>query len=205
MTPPQLLTFAAVLAVVTVVLGYIVKTGPPSAIDVAADRAFGGKGKRIAWLLTRSGYARWLAILYVALGAVGVVVARRSLPDLLLLLVVQILAQLSVHGLKSLFARVRPEEWLVRQERGASFPSGHATTAAVTYYGVLVLAQLEPSPRAVSVALAIILVPWALGIGWSRIVLRAHHLTDVVGGYLFGLAWLCVLLAVHSRVAAVGR
>jgi membrane-associated phospholipid phosphatase len=205
MTPAQLLTLAAVLAVVTVALGYIVKTGPPSAIDVAADRAFGGKGTRVAWLLTRCGYTRWLAMLYVAIGAVGVVVARRSLPDVLVLLVAQLLSQVSVQGLKSVFARVRPQEWLVRQERGASFPSGHATTAAVTYGGVLVLALLERPPQAASLAIAIVLVPWILGIGWSRIVLRAHHLTDVVGGYLLGLAWLCVLLAVHSRVAAAWR
>lgn len=200
MTPQQLLTLAAGLAIVTVALGYLVKKGPPSAIDVAADRAFGGKGKRAAWLLTRCGYARWLAVVYAALGVV-VVVARRSLPDVLLLLVAQVLSQLSVYAVKSLFARVRPEQWLVRQERGASFPSGHATTAAVTYGGVLVLALLEPLPQALSAALAIIFVPWILGIGWSRIVLRAHHLTDVVGGYLFGVAWLCVVLAVHSRLA----
>jgi membrane-associated phospholipid phosphatase len=198
-TTPQLLALAALLVVVTIVLGYIVKTGPPSAIDVAADRVFRGRGKRVAWLLTRSGYVKWLAILYAALGAVAVV-DRRFLPDVFLLLVAQMLSQLSVHGLKQHFARVRPDEWLVRAERGKSFPSGHATTAAVTYGGLLAVALLEPLPQWIRIASAVVLVSWILGICWSRIALRAHHLTDVAAGYLFGVAWLCLFLAVHASL-----
>jgi undecaprenyl-diphosphatase len=41
-----------------------------------------------------------------------------------------------------------------------------------------------------------------VAIGWSRLALGAHYATDVLGGYLLGGAWLCLALAVRSRLAA---
>jgi membrane-associated phospholipid phosphatase len=197
----QLLALSVLLMVVTFALGYVVRTGPAPAIDVAADRVFGGRGKRAAWLLTRSGYTPWLTALYVAF-CLAAVADRRLVADASLLLVSQLASQLGVQGLKGVFARVRPQEWLIREEPGKSFPSGHAATAAVTYGGLLATVLLQPLPQWVRVASAIVFFLWILGICWSRIVLRAHHLTDVVAGFLFGLAWLCAFLAARVVLAA---
>jgi membrane-associated phospholipid phosphatase len=35
-----------------------------------------------------------------------------------------------------------------------------------------------------------------LGICWSRLALRAHYLTDVLSGALFGASFLCLGMAV---------
>ena len=93
---------------------------------------------------------------------------------------------------------------------GKSFPSGHAMTATVGY-GTLLFAFLPLIPdkwRLRAVAGYVILV---LGVGASRLGLGVHFLSDVLGGYILGAAWLCVSVATfriwrreqHKRTADV--
>ncbi|MFH8636481.1 phosphatase PAP2 family protein [Streptomyces goshikiensis] len=70
---------------------------------------------------------------------------------------------------------------------GFSFPSGHAMTAT-TSCAVLLLVLLPLVPRAWRA------VPWAfavtavLGVGYTRVALGVHWVSDVVGGWLLGIA-----------------
>jgi undecaprenyl-diphosphatase len=72
---------------------------------------------------------------------------------------------------------------------GNSFPSGHAL-GSIVCYGALVLVFLPALPRRARtgfIAGAGLLV---LGIGVSRILLGVHYLSDVVGAWALGVAWL---------------
>lgn len=73
---------------------------------------------------------------------------------------------------------------------GKSFPSGHAMGSTVVY-GALLLVFLPALPRSRRVPVAVGTVVLVLAIGASRIGLGVHYLSDVVAGYLLGLAWLC--------------
>jgi undecaprenyl-diphosphatase len=100
-------------------------------------------------------------------------------------------AALALPPIKLLFARVRPDLiWQLVTEKKASFPSGHALGAAITFplLGVF-------SGRA---ALVVAGIAVALAIGLSRVFLGVHWLSDVVGGWLLGAAWLCATLAVMA-------
>jgi membrane-associated phospholipid phosphatase len=80
---------------------------------------------------------------------------------------------------------------------GKSFPSGHAMSSTVTY-GALVLVFLPMIPRAwrwVVVGVTGLLV---LAIGASRLLLGVHFVSDVLGGYALGLAWLCGCAALFN-------
>ncbi|MBV8150528.1 MAG: phosphatase PAP2 family protein, partial [Candidatus Eremiobacteraeota bacterium] len=101
---------------------------------------------------------------------------------------------------KIAFDRVRPEAWLFRHELGLSYPSGHATTAIVFYLGWAALIWGWPIPKALRIAIVVGCALWAVGIGWSRVALGAHYLTDVLGGYLYGTFWLCIVIAVLQFV-----
>lgn len=72
---------------------------------------------------------------------------------------------------------------------GKSFPSGHAMTALVAF-GVLILLTRGRRRAGVSAA-AVVLVPL---VGFSRLALGVHYLSDVIGAWLLGAAW---LLTVH--------
>jgi membrane-associated phospholipid phosphatase len=52
----------------------------------------------------------------------------------------------------------------------------------------------------VKVVICGLLLLWIGGILWSRMALAAHYPTDVAGGALFGLAWVCVLWALLLQV-----
>ncbi|MEU8775523.1 phosphatase PAP2 family protein [Streptomyces sp. NPDC048606] len=89
---------------------------------------------------------------------------------------------------KNVVERARPHlPEPVSHAPGFSFPSGHAMTAMTTC-AVLLLVLLPLVPRRLRA------VPWALaatavlGVGYTRVALGVHWVSDVVGGWLLGLA-----------------
>lgn len=101
---------------------------------------------------------------------------------------------LIVNGLLKLFMRRRrPTSDYVSQMmfKTFSFPSGHATGAVISYGLVaLVLATQWPMYElAIWFTFAVV----AFSIGLSRIYLKAHYASDVIGGWIVGLVALAVL------------
>lgn len=77
---------------------------------------------------------------------------------------------------------------------GNSFPSGHSMQAVVCY-GALLLVLLPLVPdrrRPLAIGGTVVLV---LLIGLSRLCLGVHYVSDVLGGYALGLAWLMASVA----------
>jgi membrane-associated phospholipid phosphatase len=97
--------------------------------------------------------------------------------------------------LKDLFARPRPSfEHPLVVETSYSFPSGQAMESVVVYGMVayfVVLTSRTWGKRAVAVGGAAIIV---LLIGLGRVYLGAHYVSDVVGGFAAGGAWLSAVI-----------
>lgn len=95
-------------------------------------------------------------------------------------------------SLKTLVGRLRPVvEAPVAAAPGNSFPSGHALDSMVVY-GALLLVFL-PAVAARRRRLVIGLTALVIAvIGVTRIALGVHYLSDVLGGWLLGAAWLGV-------------
>ena len=97
--------------------------------------------------------------------------------------------------LKDLFARPRPRfERPLVVETSYSFPSGQAMESLVVYgmfayFAVLTL--IGQGKRALSVGGVAVLV---ILIGFSRVYLGAHYVSDVIGGFVAGGAWLSALI-----------
>ena len=85
----------------------------------------------------------------------------------------------------------------VASAHGKSFPSGHAMSSTVAYGSLLLvfLPAIGRRYRPVVFAGVVVLV---LAIGFSRLALGVHYITDVVGGYVLGLAWLAASTAAFS-------
>jgi len=97
--------------------------------------------------------------------------------------------------LKSIFQRVRPSfSNPVLSLTGYSFPSGHTMAATVLY--TVLAAYLLTHVRRRPARLLIVLVAVFLiaAVGFSRIYLGAHYLTDVLGAIAEGLAWVTLCL-----------
>jgi undecaprenyl-diphosphatase len=73
----------------------------------------------------------------------------------------------------------------------ASFPSGHAANAMITYLAIGLLLPVRQRNRAIAVGIGLAM---ALQVGISRVMLGVHWPTDVIGGWAFGLIWLMVCM-----------
>ncbi|SCL62247.1 undecaprenyl-diphosphatase [Micromonospora citrea] len=109
--------------------------------------------------------------------------------------------------LKLLFGRQRPDlPDPVAQAPGLAFPSGHALNAALAA-GVLLVVFLPhagPVARRVVPAAALLL---ALVTGFSRVALGVHWTSDVLAGWLLGVAVVAATAAALTvwRAAPPGR
>jgi len=98
--------------------------------------------------------------------------------------------------LKQLFQRKRPLSPLLKAAKGLSFPSGHAIMA-VTFYGLLIYILQHTITIDWLKWLAIVIVfVLIILIGFSRVYLRVHYASDVAAGFIIGLLWLLLSLAV---------
>ena len=199
MVTRSLIALAALLAFFA--LGEFAARVPPGRLDTRGMKLLGG-ATPLALFFTRSGYNSGL----LALGAAGVLAAfflRVSIVTPFLLIGVQLLSQGAVHGVKMLYRRTRPGQWIHKAEHGHSYPSGHAVTAIVFYIGWATVVWGWPLPRTMRLGVVAALAVWAMGIAWSRMALGAHYATDVLGGYLFGTAWFFFFLILLSQLARV--
>ena len=102
--------------------------------------------------------------------------------------------------LKYLFQRKRPLSPLLKAARGLSFPSGHAIMS-ITFYGLLMYILLHSIDidwiRWLVVVLLLLLI---IVIGYSRVYLRVHYASDVLAGFIIGLLWLWISLAVLNQL-----
>jgi len=87
----------------------------------------------------------------------------------------------------------------VAHAQGLSFPSAH-TQAAMVGYGLLLvvfLPLLHGAWRRTAITFAVLAV---LAIGFSRIALGVHYVSDVVGGLVLGAAWVAAMAAAFNVV-----
>jgi undecaprenyl-diphosphatase len=108
-------------------------------------------------------------------------------------------------AIKYAMERVRPATaGVLTSAHGFAFPSGHTQIATVTYPAVVLVVgwQLRQPGRLVRRISAAVVTLVVAAVGLSRIFLGVHWPTDVLGGWLFGSAWVTASTAVLLRSAA---
>jgi membrane-associated phospholipid phosphatase len=115
-------------------------------------------------------------------------------------LVIAIGGGLIILEMKELFDRERPpialRDAIVKQDN-ESYPSGHAMGSLVGYgmVGFVLLQRVKNWPG--RLLLFGTLTSWVILIGMSRVYLRAHWLSDIVGGWLLGFTYVSACLAIY--------
>ena len=138
----------------------------------------------------------------VAAIAAYLLARRRYYTEAVLMVLAYVGAQVLSFSLKLAFRRDRPffTDPLATLST-YSFPSGHATVSIAVYgaLSLVLIRRLTGPARIVCLAAAVLLVSL---IGFSRLYLGVHFLSDVLAGFSVGLAWLAlcvVVLDLHHR------
>ena len=223
---PVIIT-AIVLYSLFAALTMFVASGATGAVDSAIEQTvYGWRSPGLNTLLeaiTYCGNTASIITLTLVLLALPQTRIRYGLP----VFIADVLTTALKVVVKNLIARPRPDAiYFLVPESGYSFPSGHSITS-IAVYGMLAwliwyyhktdtagAKRLAESPLAATAeaaaaakmpakkrALMILCAFLSVAIGLSRIYVGVHHPTDVLGGFLAGIATaLLVLMAVVQTI-----
>jgi membrane-associated phospholipid phosphatase len=136
-------------------------------------------------------------LLVVVLLASAVLWRKGWIAELQLLVLAGVGAEIITVGLKHGFQRDRPFfSDPLATESSYSFPSGHASVSLAVYGTLGFIAARHLGSRRAQFAVLAGTAGLVLLIGFSRLYLGVHFLSDVIAGYSLGIAWvaLCVVL-----------
>ncbi len=94
--------------------------------------------------------------------------------------------------IKHAIARHRPFTHHLVAAHGYSFPSGHSVGSATLFGILIVLTILLVKNKAAKTVLCIVWACFPILIGYTRIFSHVHYPSDVVGGFLEGIAFLLI-------------
>lgn len=196
MKPGRWVVAWAVLVVAGTLLALAAHGAGPLPGDLMATRFLQGLSPDgpAALLLSYAGGAIW----FLPVAALAGALLWRRWADAVLVLLASVTGVLVANALKLLVARPRPPAELAREvSEGYGFPSATAFLAAVLLGVICYL--LRSSPRPISIVVLAASALLVLVVGLSRVYVGEHWTTDVVGGWIFGSAWLILLATAHRR------
>lgn len=147
-------------------------------------------------LLTDLGSARVLGP--VAISAVAIFGWKGRRGDALLVAVAALGTFALLELVKDLVDRPRPTTLHLTVVHTNSFPSGHSGDALAVYGAIAIVAARTVGTTTSRAAIWTAAALLALLVGWSRVYLGVHYLSDVVGGYVLAAVWLGVTRALSG-------
>lgn len=101
--------------------------------------------------------------------------------------------------LKFIIRRPRPSVIHLVNERGYSFPSGHAMVS-LAFYGLLIyLIYKNVDNKVVKWILITLLTLLIMIIGFSRVYLGVHYVSDIFAGFLISLSYLIIFISIYQK------
>lgn len=101
-------------------------------------------------------------------------------------------------ALKNFFLRPRPNAFRLIEERGYSFPSGHAMASTAVYGLLIYIAYKKIEDKRIRNTICILLALLIVFIDISRIYVGVHYASDVIGGTCLSIAYLIVFIEIAT-------
>ena len=138
----------------------------------------------VAFFFTRIG--DFSSIVLISSIVVGYFLGKKRFDQVVVLGTTLVSVNIFVRFMKLAVGRVRPEHgYYILHD--PSFPSGHAAVAAAFFTLVYLLLAKDIKGKAPRFYLAVSFLSLATFVGFSRVVLNVHWLSDVVAGLFLGV------------------
>lgn len=102
--------------------------------------------------------------------------------------------------IKFVFARTRPDINPLVIETSYSFPSGHSMMSMILYGYLIYLIYNYLENKKIKWIFISVLSILIFCIGFTRIYLGVHYVSDVIGGFVLGIAYLIVFIQVSKKI-----
>jgi membrane-associated phospholipid phosphatase len=138
----------------------------------------------------------WIGVVVLVTGTLAALLYRRGAVPWIAVTLSHLLVNNLTMWLKLFFGRLRPHQWHGGPtwfHHGSSFPSGHVTLFASL---VLPLVALYPRLR------WLVVIPIYAGV--TRVMVSAHFVSDVVGGFALCCAIAALAVTIATRVQPRG-
>ncbi len=202
----ELTTALAALAVgsyVCIALGMLVHDNPGATVTDRAAFDFVDRIE-VSWLTDLAKIVTALgstpAILLASLAAGVWLGYRRYWLELAILVLGVIVILVGTPLIKDAVDRPRPSGALI-DASGSSYPSGHASHAVVYAWIALMISVRTKAGITRGTAIVLAGVALAVLIGLSRIYLRVHYLSDVSGGWAYGVSAFALFAALAILIS----
>lgn len=202
----ELTTALAALAVgsyICIALGLLVHDSPGATVTDTAAFDFVDR-IQADWLTDIAKVVTWFgstpAILLATLATSAWLGYRRHWLELAILIIGVLAILVGTNLIKDVVDRPRPSDPLVNA-KGSSYPSGHASHAVVYAWIALMISVRGRAGLTRGTAIVVTGIAIAALIGLSRVYLRVHYLSDVNGGWAYGVSVFALLAAIGVLVS----
>ena len=142
----------------------------------------------------------WQVIVGLAVAAIIILARLKKTREIIFLAAALISGELIKELLKLLIRRQRPDAvFSLISENGYSFPSGHALMSVVFYGAIAYFIYKLYQKMWQKIVLAAVFAALIFLIGFSRVYLGVHWVSDVVAGWLVGFLILIFLILIFKR------
>jgi len=192
-----------VCAVAFLLVAWVVNRSSDLAFDGVTAAAIRGLPIPVGAWAAITALGGWAVLVGAAFAATALGAGRIRLALIIALIVIG--ASLFVDQVKVFVERPRPPGEPLVPAAGYSFPSGHTLNSTVAFGLAAVVAwrsPLRPAWRRIALV-AGLAVPFLVGL--SRIALGVHYPSDVLAGWLAGLAFVALGAVLVAWAGAVDR
>jgi undecaprenyl-diphosphatase len=190
--------------VLFVILGYLVKFFPKSLthVDKGAQTLVSAviSDNLTTFLRFITHFAGFVYVLILFGILVVIFLMKKWYAELLFLTGNLVLTTLLVPVLKTIYGRERPNLEQLVVENTLSFPSGHASISMIFYACLMLVIYQRLRIFKIRWLTSALLIFFIVVIGFSRLYLGVHYLTDILGGWLLSGSLLLVTFPNYDEI-----
>ena len=176
-----------ILFVLFIFWGYIIKFGKTKEMDENFYQSINFTDNKILFYKIITNLANTKLFVLICLSLLLFLDNKRLA---LIITILMIINALIIFIFKHIFKRERPNIKRLVYEKGYSFPSGHMVSS-ISFYGFILMFIINMTIGLPFKIIAFIVLTYLIyKIGYSRIFLGVHYLSDIIGGVLIGSSYL---------------